>query len=189
MESVSAASPLHLCPGRRTWLGLLLQACIGAAWSQEDVGADELHVKAAFLYRFTGYVDWPDNAFASAGTPFTMGVLGADSVYAELAQIAIGRKVHERAIAVRKLAPGEATSGLHLLFAGRGAVPRPEPARPLLVVTEVDGEMPRGSMINFRLFDRHVRFDIALDVVETAGLHMSSRLLAVAQKIYRAGGG
>jgi len=185
---VSAAESVRLCGGRRTWLGLVLQACAALAWAQDDLGPDELHVKAAFLYKFTSYVDWPEGAFAGADGPFLVGVQGADALYGELGQLVASRKVHERAVLVRRLVPGESTAGLHMLFAGRGSALRAEPGRPVLVVTEAEGEMPLGSMINFRLVERRVRFDIALDAVETAGLRMSSRLLAVARRVYRAGG-
>lgn len=182
---MSQAAPGRPQLGRRHLLGLALLGFFSRAWSQTDGEADESHVKAAFLYKFTGYVDWPDSAFGSVDVPFIMGVLGSDALLNELLQLTAGRKVHERRIVVRKLAPGDALSSLHLLFVGRTETLHAELPRPVLVVTESDGAMPRGSMINFVLVDRHVRFEIALPSVEKAGLRMSSRLLAVAQKVYQ----
>ena len=66
---------------------------------------------------------------------------------------------------------------------GRAEAVRSDASRPVLIVTEADGGIPRGSMINFLIVDRHVRFEIALPSVEKAGLRMSSRLLAVAQRV------
>ncbi len=166
-------------------LGFVLLGLCTCAWPQADGEADEAHVKAAFIYKFTGYVDWPDSAPGAAEAPFVMGVLGSDVLFAELTQLAAGRKVHERPIVVRKMRTGEPVGGLQLLFIGRAEALHAETAKPVLVVTEVEGGMPRGSMINFVIVDRHVRFAIALPAVEKAGLRMSSRLLSVAQKVYQ----
>ena len=175
--------------GRRRLLGLplglvLLTLCANA-WPQADGEADEAHVKAAFVYKFTGYVDWPESAMGGADAPFVMGVLGSENLLNELTQLIAGRKVHERPVVVRKMRAGEPLTGVQLLFVGRGETLRAEPGKPVLVVTEAEGGMPRGSMINFVIVDRHVRFEIALPAVEKAGLRMSSRLLAVAQKVYQ----
>ncbi|WP_077033523.1 YfiR family protein [Pelomonas sp. KK5] len=174
-------------PARRRLLGLaLLQALAPAvALAQADEGADESHVKAAFVYKFTGYVDWPERAFDGPDAPFVIGVLGTSPLLGELSQLTAGRKVRERAIVVRKVVAGEAAAPLHLLFVGRAQAWHGDAAaaRPVLIVTEAEGAMPRGSMINFLIVDRRVRFEIALPSVERAGLRMSSRLLAVAQHV------
>ena len=173
------------CAGRRGLLGLaLLYGCSRGAWAQTEESADESHVKAAFLYKFTGYVDWPDSAFERPDAPFVIGVQGSSPLLSELAQLTAGRKVRERSILVRKVLANESTAGLHLLFVGRAeAVHADAPSRPVLIVTEAEGTMPRASMINFLVVDRHVRFEIALRSVERAGLRMSSRLLSVAQRV------
>ena len=183
---MSNPGALRPCRGRRRLLGLaLLQGCAGAAWSQTEEVADEAHVKAAFLYKFTGYVDWPDSAFDKPDAPFIIGVQGSSPMLGELAQLTAGRKVRERSVVVRKVMAGETSTPLHVLFVAHAeTVPSAAP-RPVLVVTEAEGGLPRGSMINFLLIDRHVRFQIALPSVERAGLRMSSRLLAVAQRVFQ----
>ena len=175
---------------RRSLLGLaLLHSCSKLAWSQTGDGADEAHVKAAFLYKFTGYVDWPDSAFDNkADAPFVIGVQGSPPLLGELSQLITGRKVRERSVLVRKVQAGEPIDGLHVLFMGRAEALRSGPSQPVLIVTEVEGDMPRGSMINFLVLERRVRFEIALANVEKAGLRMSSRLLSVAQKVIQAEG-
>ena len=173
--------------GRRQLLGLACFVfCPDLLWAQGSDDADESHVKAAFLYKFTSYVDWPDSAFGNADAPFVIGVMGSDTMLETLLQLTAGRKVHERAVVVKKVQAGEPMLGnLHVLFVGRPDALRAEITRPVLTVTEADGGMPAGSMINFLVVDRHVRFEIELPSVEKAGLKMSSRLLAVAQKVYR----
>lgn len=179
---------------RRTLLVCLaLFACAAAcppsvAQAQDDAGALEQRVKAAFLYKFAGYVDWPAASFARPDTPLTIGVLGADAVANELAQAVAGRKHNERPIVVKRLKPGESLEGIHILFVGREAaglrqVAQAAQSRSVLMVTESEGALAQGSVINFVVSDRKVRFDISLDSAEKSGLRLSSRLLAVAQQV------
>ena len=149
----------------------------------------ETQIKAAFLYKFGGFVEWPAAAFTRPDSTFTIGVVGADGVAAELERLVAGRTVHGRAIAVKKLKRGEPFAGLHLLFIGQTEASRladilaAAKGQPMLVVTETDDALARGSMINFITVDDKVRFDVALPQAERGQLRISSRLLAVARKV------
>ncbi|HTQ78336.1 MAG TPA: YfiR family protein [Burkholderiales bacterium] len=162
--------------------GLVLTA---TCWAQ----ATEYQVKAAFLYKFGGYVEWPADALGGAGAPFTVGVMGAEELAAELSQITSGRSTSGHPISVRSLRPGDPLEGLQVLFVGRDdAAHLPQildalHGRPVLVVTESDDGLPDGSMINFVLVDDKVRFDIAPASAEHGNLRISSRLLAVARRV------
>src|SRR5438034_9980654 len=83
---------------------------------QADAQADEYRVKAAFLYKFGSYIEWPDRRFARPDSPLAIGVMGANALADELAQIVAGRSVNGRAVQVRKLRPGDPIAGLHILF-------------------------------------------------------------------------
>ena len=156
-----------------------------SAWAQEE----ELRVKAAFLYKFVGYIDWPSASFARPDTPVTIAVVGAEPLAGELAQAVAGRTVNDRPVTVRRLKPGEPLDGVHVLFVGKAENARlPQlaqaaQARSILTVTETDGALAQGSVINFVLAERRVRFEIALDSAEKSRLKLSSRLLAVAQQV------
>lgn len=154
----------------------------------------ERAVKAAFVYKFLAYVEWPATSFDSADTPLVIGVQGADDIAAELQQIVAGRAVGDRPLQVKRLREGDAVAGLHVLVVGRSEAARIAPlaralqGRPTLVVTESPAGLNAGSMINLVVAaDGRVRFEVALDPVERAGLKLSSRLLALAQAV-RAGG-
>ena len=156
------------------------------ALSSTAAAQQEHEVKAAFLYRFLSFVEWPAQSFARADAPLVIGVLGADEVHASLQAIVPGRSAHGRAIEVRRLKEGERLAGLHLLFVGRAAAASlPKlPAQPgLLVVSEADGALEQGAMINFLLVEGRVRFEVAPDAAERRGLRISSRMLAVAQHV------
>lgn len=158
------------------------------ARAADDDSTLEQRVKAAFLYQFASYVEWPPGVFAQPTTPITIAVMGADMVAAELGQVVAGRTVGGRAVTVKRVRPGESLAGVHILFVGRaesarlGQLGQP---RAILTVTETDGALNQGSIINFVLVDRRVRFEIALDSAEKSGLKLSSRLLAVAQQVQK----
>jgi hypothetical protein len=170
----------------------LLAIVAGLPLSQaaaDDAATLEYRVKAAFLYQFAGYVEWPKGSFTQADTPVTIAVVGPDSFATELSQVVTGRTVAGRAVTVRRMKPGEPLAGVHILFVGRGdtaqlgqlgLAARP---RAILTVTEADGALAQGSMINFVLDERRVRFEVALDTAEKGGLRLSSRLLAVARDV------
>lgn len=172
----------------------LLLAGVGAPLAplaaQAAAPALERRVKAAFLYKFLGYAEFPPQAFADPGTPFSIGVVGADDVAAELTQIATGRMVAGRTITVRTLREQELAQQLvHLLFvAGQDGsntarLLRASPA--LLTVTECEGCLQHGSVINFKIVDERVRFDVSLDAAEKKNVKLSSRLLTVANRVQK----
>jgi len=158
----------------------------------QDGGASqalERRVKAAFIYKFLGYAEFPAASFADPGAPVTIGVLGSDEMAAELARVVAGRHVGGCPVVVRQLREGEGGS-VHLLFiagndsARAGRVLRNSPAA-LLPVTECDLGLQQGSVINFRIIDERVRFDVSLDSAERNNVKLSSRLLTVANRVVK----
>jgi hypothetical protein len=157
-----------------------------AAQSGIDAATAVRRVKAAFLYRFVDYVEWPEAAFASAAAPVVIAVVGDDRLADELLRIVAGRTAGARPFTIRKLGGDvPATVGVHVLFrAGEGGRhPTVAAAAPVLVVGEADGALERGYTINFVLVDEHVRFDVSLGDADRRGLKLSSRLLAVAHEV------
>lgn len=189
-----AAPPLAAAAWRTRLL--LLLAVMLFAISCLSVGAQqggsapvtERSVKAAFLYKFLGYMEFP----ADPGPSLVVGVLGADDVAAELAQITSGRNVGSRNITVRKLAEGEPLAGLTLLFVGAdtslpAASLRAAEKNGTVTVTEQDDGLQIGSVINFRLVDERVRFEVSLPAAERCNVRLSSRLLSVAYHVQKGG--
>jgi len=151
--------------------------------------AAEVQIKAAFLYKFGDFVQWPPASFPRADAPFAIGVMGAEDVAAALEQLVANRTVQGRPVVVRHVRPGESLARLHILFIGQSDAPRladtlaAAKGQALLIVTESDNAISQGSMINFVADDQRVRFDIALASAERGQLKISSRLLAVARRV------
>ncbi len=169
---------------------LLVAAPIGPLRAEAPApgsAVTERSVKAAFLYKFLAFVEWPPSAFPETDTPVVFGVLGADDLAAELAEISAGRTFNNRAIVVRRLTEGDAVTGVQVLFVGRGeharlrVIAQHLAGHPVLTVTDVPGGLDQGMMVNFVMVGGRVRFEISVEAAEKSGLRMSSRLLAVAQ--------
>ena len=148
----------------------------------------ERRVKAAFLFRFTEFVMWPASAFAKPDSPFTIAVVGRDGMLEELRQITAGRVVHGRAVEVRSVPEGDPMPPAQIVFVAESEKTRVRDwirlaPKSALIVTESEGALAQGSIINFIIAESRVRFEIALETAEKRGLRMSSRLLAVAQTV------
>lgn len=176
-------------------LALLLTILLGGgpSFGQPD-RVSENQIKAAYLYQFGSFVEWPPRAFAGPDSALTIGVIGADDIAAELEQVVSKRTVQARQVVVRKLRPGEPLTRLHVLFVGRAEAAR-LPAilsaakdDSLLIVTESDDALSHGSVINFVAVENKIRFDVALRPAERRQLKISSRLLGVARRVVQVQG-
>jgi uncharacterized protein DUF4154 len=172
---------------RRGLLAALLAMAAGAADSQQQ--ATEAAVKAAFLYKFPGYVEWPAQALGAADAPFVIGVAGSEEVAAELERLVPNRPIANRKVVVRRVKEGESPRGLNMLFVGRNegasrALVRAAQQQPgVLVVTESDRGLEMGAAINLVSLEERIAFEVSLENAERAGLHISSRMLAVARRV------
>jgi hypothetical protein len=183
------------CPGARIWLTsvflLFAVLCLlrpVAAQTAERTDL-EFQIKAAYLFKFGSYIEWPEHAFASAESPLVIAVIGAESLADELTQMAGGRTVNGRQVIVRKLRHDERVTGANVLFIGRSNEGRlaellaTAKGWPMLVVTESDQALAAGSMINFVVVNNKVRFEVAPRTAMLGNLNISARLLAAAYKV------
>jgi len=183
---------------RRQLLGALaVTALVGVAaapvvsQTRQPVSAPERRVKAAFLYKFLAYTEFPASAFGDALSPVVIGVIGADELAAELERIVAGRTVQSRPIVMKVMRDAEGASAVHMLFVGGNdnarirSVIRAAAAGPMLVVSEARDGLQQGSVINFLVVDERVRFDVSLEAAEKNSVKLSSRLLTVANYVQR----
>jgi hypothetical protein len=167
--------------------GAVLSLCtcgleLSAASSVPEVGAPEYAVKAAFLFNFAHFVEWPNEAFPSTDAPIVIGILGSDPFGKSLDEIVAGESIQGRALVVRRYRKIEEVVGCHILFISgaetkgflRGAV-RLQGTSTLTV-----GEDDAG-MIQFFTEHNKLRLRIDLQAARAAGLTISSKLLRQAQ--------
>lgn len=170
--------------------GILLTASWSPASAQDTVYSAE-RVKAAFLYHFSTYVNWP--ASSDSDATFSIAVLGAAPVAAELERFLPGHTIQGRPMQVHRLRSLEDLGSDEVVYIGADENRRVADhlgqleSRPLLVVTDVPDGLRGGAMINFRIVDDRVRFEISLRAAQEAGLELSSRLLSAAMSVESAG--
>ncbi|UCV21503.1 YfiR family protein [Ferribacterium limneticum] len=151
----------------------------------------ERQVKAAYLHKFTGFVEWPPGAFTGADSPIIIGVMGEDDLADELVNLVAGRTVNGRSLRVRKLQRSDSPTDIHVLFLGRLERNRlieiyaALKGRPVLTVTDSDGAYALGSMVNFVVTQDRLRFEVALAPVEAGRLKISALMLAAAYKVVK----
>jgi len=166
---------------------IVLLAMLAGTPVRAQTAATEASLKAAFLYKFPGYVEWPPAAFASPDAPLVIAISGADDVAAELERLVPGRNINGHAVVVRRVRE-DSLRGVHVLFVGRGdpaarAVVDGGRQQGALVVTETERGLELGSAINFVPLDERIAFDVSLPNAERAGLRISARMLAVARRV------
>jgi hypothetical protein len=181
-------------PWRLVAICLLGYLLVITAWSApapapDDAPQPEYGIKAAFLYKFLGYVEWRPGAFAQPASPIVIGVIGANDIADSLRTIVAGRTAGNRPVEVRRMRVGDPLDDVHMLFVGRAESSRlaqivsAARQRGVLLVTDFEGALDEGSAINLLLFQNRVRFEVSLDAAEKSGLKLSSRLLAVATSV------
>jgi hypothetical protein len=168
-------------------LWLLVAATSAIAAADDASTVLERRVKAALLYRFLNYVEWQEPVQPGPGAPYMIAVVGADPLAAELAEFAANRSVQNHPLIVRSLRATEPLRDAHVVFVGRGETPSlaaiMRSAPNALIVTETDDGLAHGGVINLRLIDGQVRFDVSLEAARRRGLRLSARLLSVAHAV------
>jgi len=166
---------------------LILVAVVGAPLSQAAQFSVDA-VKAAYLFRFAQYIEWPAIA---PDAPFVIAVSGADDVAAHLERLVPGMSVGGRRVEVRQITRVPELEGVQILYVGTKAFSRTRALRaraiemPILLVTDNENGLDGGGVINFIEVDRNLRFEISLNAADRSKLKINSALLSVAARIER----
>jgi len=149
----------------------------------------EYLIKAAFLYKFTRFVDWPAKAFPNDRAPLVICILGKDRFGVALETIK-DKKVGGRKLVIQRLARPEDLKQCHVLFVSTSEEKRlPNilnaiEGKAILTVSDMRGFAQRGGIINLVTVKKKIRFEINVDAAHLAGLKINSKLLKLA-KIFR----
>jgi hypothetical protein len=174
---------------------LVVLVCLLAGLSQgitaEAPTSKEYQIKAAFLYNFAKFIEWPARAHQDATSPLVIGVFGKNPFGSELEKAVKDRKINGREILVKSIQSANDSRSVHLLFVGAGEDEHLNSLREALkgtcVVTvgESDAFARQGGIILFSLEADKVRFEINMDAAEKAELKISAQLQKLAKAIKR----
>jgi hypothetical protein len=180
--------------GVRRMAAHLLAACFLALLACTQVHADplpEYAVKAACLFNFAKYTDWPDAKFENDKSPVVIGVLGVDPFGPMLERVVKGRSINNRQIIVQRGRRASDMKGAHVVFISAGEAPRDaqlcaamEAANVLTVSDAADAaDAASPAAVSFSIKSGSVVFTVNLAAAERSGLRISSKLLNLASEV------
>src|SRR5713226_5324723 len=153
--------------------------------SQETRSPTEYEVKAAFIYNFARYIQWPKES--PTNTPFVIGVIGKDPFGVALDDAILGQKIQGRPVVIKRFTNIDNVANCDILFvcaseSGRlqqifGALHQ----APVLTIGDVDQFAERGGMINLTTEDKRIRFEMNVQAIGRSGLKAGSQLLRLAR--------
>jgi len=189
--SAGVAKLLSCPPNMRLLIRAAMIALLASSYIQTAFASASLEfaVKAAFIYKFAPYVEWPTSTFSSPTSPFPICVVGDDPVSILLDQAVAGQQVNTHPIIVKHLQQAAADSGCKIVYvasADRQVVASTLEALrsvPVLTVTDADRTPDAAGIISFTLRDNRVRFNIDDALAATDGLVISSKLLSLANSV------
>jgi len=169
-----------------TCLCLSLLAGGTAVAQAEGPASAEYLIKAAFLYNFAKFVEWPSEAFKDNLSPINLYILGSDPFGEALTSIR-DKTVKGRRLSIKRVNTPEEISGCHILFVSASEkgdlkhVLSVLKNLAILTVSDVEKFAQRGGVINFIVVDNKIHFEINPDAAQQSGLKISSQLLKLAR--------
>jgi len=173
----------------------LTVGCAQAQWSgHPDEISTEYKVKAAFLHSFPKFVEWPEQTFQSNVSPLKIGVMGSPEMAHSLTRFK-DKKVHGRTIEIVKVDSFNLDGSLHILFIGKSVSEKNDKLEelrkalsnlsgaPILIVSESEGFLDLGGIINFYLERGKTRFEIHAEAAQRNQLVIGASLLRVARLV------
>jgi YfiR/HmsC-like len=154
-----------------------------------QVALTEYQVKAAYLFNFLKFVEYPNESFADPLAPIVIGVLGDDPFGSALPQVVTGKTVQGRDLVTRSYRAGEDLRGAHILFISASEKKRLPVilsslhGSTVLTVSDMEGFLDAGGMVQFLNENDRVRFAINVDATSRAKLKLSSKLLSLAKVV------
>lgn len=149
---------------------------------------DEYQVKAAYLYNFAKFVEWPTGTFRTPGEPFPICILGEDPFGSILDEAVAGKSTGGRPFAVRRVSDEGGSRACRILFVSslqdkhvRSVLVAVQQHGSVLTVGDKGLSTAEGLVMGFLMVNGRVRFEIDQAAGDRAGLHISAKLLALAQ--------
>jgi hypothetical protein len=176
------------------WVLVLVTVAIGGRTDVSGAStvapqSPEYLIKAAYLYNFAMFVEWPPEAFAASRAPIVIGVVGADPFGWALDRMVQDKRINNRPIVVERFRIGDDVRRCHILFVGPaesariGNLVQRVGTQAVLIVGDESDTMSRGGTIAFTVKNDKVGFEINLSAARRARLTISSKLLNLAQAV------
>ncbi len=166
---------------------LLATALLPPPVTAAGAAATEQQIKSVFLFNFSHFVQWPEDAFETPIEPFVIGVLGNDDFAAQLEEVVRGEQIQGRPMQVQRFTDAAGIRPTHILYVDQSGNAQLEQAlallkgRNTLTVSDVERAPERGVIIQLIKVNNRIRLRINVDAARAARLTLSSNLLRPAQ--------
>ena len=170
----------------RVGLAMILAASLGGAAARGQA-VDEYQLKAAFVFNFAKFVEWPPETFSGPRDPIVICILGANPFGDALRQAVNGKAVEDRKPVVRQISEVRQAGGCQILFISSSerkrlrAVLAEIKSSGILTVGDTGNFAAEGGVINLKLEDGRIRLQVNVEAADRQGLRISSKLLSLAQ--------
>lgn len=147
----------------------------------------EYQLKAAFIFNFTQFVEWPAHSFPSSQTPAVIGILGQDPFGPYLKEIIAGESLNQHPLVIQHYNDIDEVKDCHVLFIGIGDKKKLESiiaklkGKNILTISETYGFTKLGGMIRLYTKENKINMQINIDAVKEGDLTISSKLLKLAE--------
>lgn len=169
---------------------LLCASLLAGVSAQASSSVKEAQIKAAFLYNFTKFVEWPEASLGAPSDVFVVGLFGDSTLLPMLEATVKGRQVNGRKILVKRVVTAAELSAVHMLFVEEseetrfGNVWAKVPDSNVLLVGESPSFLASGGCIRLLLDEQRLRFEINVSSAERAHLRISSQLQSLAVAVH-----
>ena len=173
-------------------LTVVLAAVLMAAPAARGIeGAGEYELKAAFLYNFAKYVEWPADAAASRTNAVCIGIVGADPFGATIDRLLADKRVQSKPIEIRRFPSFATVHDCDVVFVSAATEAVPVEGSyvrtGMLTVGETPAFLGRGGVVAFSMEGGKLRFAVNAVAAERAGLKLSSQLMKLAVHVVNEG--
>lgn len=171
----------------RRYLWPVVMACMMVTAVHAEEITREYQLKAAFLFNFAKFVDWPAGRIAP-NEPIRIGVYRKNPFGTVLAASVAGRKINGHAVVVMQVSTIAAARKMQILFVSDeldtsvAELTAALADTPVLTVGESAEFSRRGGIVNFKLVNDTLRFSINQDAAHRAGVKLSAQLQKLATK-------
>jgi hypothetical protein len=178
----------HISRRLPIWLAFFIALpAIGLQQPPQISTAREYQLKAAFLFNFTQFVEWPAASLSEPDAPLVIGILGEDPFGTYLEEIVAGEKINNHPLEIRRFRAVKDVTQCHILFinlkgnAAQSEVLTSLKNKSILTVGDADRFIRNGGMIRFVKENNKIRIRIDLETAKQAGLTISPKLLRLAE--------
>ena len=156
-------------------------------FSSAQVSTREYQIKAAFIFNFTQFIQWPDNSFPSPQSPAVIGILGADPFGNYLQDMIAGESINKHPLVIKHFSSIEEVTNCTILFINASnkkdfsAILEKLKGKGILTVSDANKFAKLGGMIQLSTREDKVDIEINLEAIKAENLIVSSKLLKLSQ--------